>query len=112
MLFRRKLDSPETAGHTFGQGKSQRGFAHAGDILQKDVAPGQNGGQDLDKDRILAHNGFFYFRDDLRGQISFVHSRSFLPCRPRAEGRQGIFSYDYTVISPPRQQKNRKSPVG
>lgn len=47
MLFRRKLDSSETAGHTFGQSKSQRGFAHTRNILQKYMASGKESGQKI-----------------------------------------------------------------
>ena len=58
------------------EGQGQGGLSHAGDILQQNVALGQNGGQDLEEDGVLAHDDLFDFRHHVGGEISAVHRRN------------------------------------
>ena len=62
------------------KGDGHGGLAHTGDVLQQDMAPGQDGYEDLDHDLILAHHGLLHFIDHLDGQMDFAHGIS-LPWR-------------------------------
>lgn len=42
----------------------QRGFAHAGHIVQQNVSPCQKRAEHMFDDRALAANGFFHFNND------------------------------------------------
>ena len=61
-----------------GEGDGQGGFAHAGDILQEQMAPGQNGQQGLHHDVVLAHHGLLYLGHHLGGKLFFQHHCHFL----------------------------------
>ena len=65
--IRRKLHPGEAQVQRLGKGQRQGGLAHAGDILQQDMAPGQDGRQNLDQDAVLADNGLFDLPDHLGG---------------------------------------------
>lgn len=51
----------------------QRGFAHAGHIVQQNVSPCQKRAEHMFDDRALAANGFFYFNND--GFKLWIHEK-------------------------------------
>ena len=76
-----ELDAAVAQVQHFGKGQSHGGLAHAGDVLQQDVAPGQNGGQDPQHHTVLAHHGGPHLVQDLLsrscdGGIFGLHSKS------------------------------------
>ena len=71
-----KLHPAAAQSQGLGEGGGNGGLAHAGDILQQDVATGQDGDENLDHDLVLAHHGLFHFVDHLGGQMDFAHDIS------------------------------------
>lgn len=51
----------------------QRGFAHAGHIVQQNVSPCQKRAEHMFDDRALAANGFFHFNND--GFKLWIHEK-------------------------------------
>ena len=58
---------------SLGKSQCHGGLADPGDILQQNVAPGQNGQQHLGQHVVLADHRFLHFAQDLQGLLVAVH---------------------------------------
>ena len=67
---------PEAQG--LGEGQGHGGLAHAGNVLQQDVAPGQNGQQHLCQYLVLAHHGAAHLAQNGGGQLAPLHGNALL----------------------------------
>jgi len=70
---------PEAQG--LGEGQGHGGLAHAGNVLQQDVAPGQNGQQHLCQYLVLAHHGAAHLAQNGGGQLAPLHGNALLIIR-------------------------------
>ena len=68
-----KLHPVVVQGQGPGEGQSHGGLAHAGDVLQENVAPGQNGQQRTGEHLVLAHDRLLHF---LQNTYCLVHAVS------------------------------------
>ena len=59
---------------SLGKGQSHGGLTYAGDVLQQDVAPGQNGKQHFGEHVIFAHHRFLYLAQNFQGLLVAFHA--------------------------------------
>ena len=59
-----------------GEGQGHGGLAHPGDVLQQDVAPGQNGQQDPGQHLVLAQNGLADLGENAADDLLFCVHRT------------------------------------